>query len=47
MLQKVIRTLFNEAVQRMVGAFEKRAEALYGAGNSTAAASRKVASPRP
>jgi coenzyme Q-binding protein COQ10 len=45
MLQKVIRTLFNEAVQRMVGAFEKRAEALYGPGNSTAAASRKAASP--
>jgi coenzyme Q-binding protein COQ10 len=29
-LQKVIQTLFNEAVQRMVGAFEKRADALYG-----------------
>jgi len=29
-LQKVIRTLFNEAVQRMVSAFEARAHALYG-----------------
>lgn len=46
MLQKVIRTLFNEAVQRMVGAFEKRAQALYGPGASTARAPRKAASPR-
>jgi hypothetical protein len=45
MLQKVIRTLFNEAVQRMVGAFEKRAQTLYGPGSSTATASRKAASP--
>jgi len=29
-LQKVIQTLFNEAVQRMVSAFEGRAHALYG-----------------
>jgi coenzyme Q-binding protein COQ10 len=29
-LQKVIGTLFNEAVQRMVNAFEQRAVALYG-----------------
>lgn len=31
-LQKLIKTLFNEAVQRMVGAFEKRAVALYSPG---------------
>jgi len=30
-LQKIIGPLFNEAVQRMVNAFEKRAGALYGA----------------
>ena len=30
MLQKLIGLLFNEAVQRMVGAFEDRAHALYG-----------------
>ncbi len=29
-LQKVIGVVFNEAVQRMVRAFEQRAEALYG-----------------
>jgi coenzyme Q-binding protein COQ10 len=29
-LQKVIGVVFNEAVHRMVKAFEKRAEALYG-----------------
>lgn len=29
-LQKLIGVLFNEAVRRMVGAFEKRADALYG-----------------
>ena len=32
LLQKMIALLFNEAVRRMVGAFEARAEALYGAG---------------
>jgi coenzyme Q-binding protein COQ10 len=30
MLQKVIGVLFNEAVRRMVQAFETRADALYG-----------------
>jgi len=30
MLQKIIATLFNEAVRRMVAAFEERAHALYG-----------------
>ena len=29
-LQKVIEVLFGEAVRRMVGAFESRAEQLYG-----------------
>jgi coenzyme Q-binding protein COQ10 len=28
-LQKIIGVVFNEAMQRVVGAFEKRAEALY------------------
>jgi ribosome-associated toxin RatA of RatAB toxin-antitoxin module len=30
MLQKVIEVLFQEAVRRMVSAFEGRARALYG-----------------
>ena len=30
MLQKIIEVLFNEAVRRMVGAFEARARQLYG-----------------
>jgi len=30
-MQKVIEVLFSEAVRRMVGAFEKRAQDLYGA----------------
>ena len=32
MLQKIITVLFNEAVRRMVAAFESRARQLYGAG---------------
>jgi len=31
LMQKVIEVLFSEAVRRMVGAFEKRAQDLYGA----------------
>jgi coenzyme Q-binding protein COQ10 len=31
MLQRIIELLFNEAVRRMVGAFEARARDLYGA----------------
>jgi coenzyme Q-binding protein COQ10 len=34
MLQKVAGTVFNEAVKRMVGAFEHRADAIYGDGTS-------------
>lgn len=30
LLQKLVAVLFNEAVKRMVGAFEARAHALYG-----------------
>ena len=33
-LQGIIGVVFNEAMQRVVRAFEARAEALYGAGNS-------------
>lgn len=32
-LEKLIGTLFEEAVHRMVAAFETRADALYGAGS--------------
>lgn len=34
MLQSLIGLLFNEAVQRMVGAFETRADQLYGPKNN-------------
>ncbi len=36
MLQKIIEVLFNEAVRRMVSAFEGRARALYGGGKPAA-----------
>ncbi|HXQ50956.1 MAG TPA: type II toxin-antitoxin system RatA family toxin [Stellaceae bacterium] len=36
-LQKIIELLFNEAVRRMVGAFEARAHRLYREDQSTAA----------
>ena len=40
MLQGVIAALFNEAVKRMVGAFETRAHALYGAPGRAGTAAR-------
>ena len=39
MLQKIIGVLFNEAVRRMVAAFETRARQLYGDGTVPVAAS--------
>jgi coenzyme Q-binding protein COQ10 len=41
LLQKIIEVLFNEAVKRMVGAFEARARALYGTAPAGAAAAMK------
>ena len=37
-LQKIITALFSEAVRRMVGAFEARAQALYGPAAASSAA---------
>ena len=42
MLQRIIGVLFNEAVRRMVGAFEARARQLYGASGAGEAAMRPV-----
>jgi len=43
MLQKVISVLFNEAVRRMVSAFEERAHSLYGVPDQTTAISPTAA----
>lgn len=45
-LQKVIGTLFNEAVQRMVNAFEHRADHLYGPPPTSGATGVLKASPK-
>lgn len=42
LLQKLIGVLFNEAVRRMVAAFESRARQLYGKPEPSAAAARPV-----
>ena len=42
-LQKLIGSLFGEAFRRMVGAFEARAQALYGAPDGELALSRQIA----
>lgn len=39
-LQKLIEVLFNEAVKRLVGAFEARARELYGAPGEAGAAAK-------
>jgi coenzyme Q-binding protein COQ10 len=40
MLQKIIGVLFNEAVHRMVAAFERRARQLYGEAPALASSRR-------
>jgi len=45
LLQNLIGLLFNEAVRRMVGAFEARAEQLYGRGSGEAVAAAGRAGP--
>jgi len=42
MLQKIIELLFNEAVRRMVAAFEARARKLYGEGLQADAAMKPI-----
>ncbi|MCH2395453.1 type II toxin-antitoxin system RatA family toxin [Oceanibaculum sp.] len=42
LLQKMMSVLFNEAVRRMVGAFETRAHALYGEAAGNAAEDRSA-----
>jgi coenzyme Q-binding protein COQ10 len=42
MLQRIIAVLFNEAVKRMVGAFEARARQLYGSPGAAAAVVKPV-----
>jgi coenzyme Q-binding protein COQ10 len=46
-LQKLIGKLFNEAVQRMVNAFEKRAKQLYGSDPASAGAAGHEHTPGP
>jgi coenzyme Q-binding protein COQ10 len=45
MLQKIIGVLFNEAVRRMVAAFETRARQLYGDGAVSAATPDTTSNP--
>ncbi len=43
LLQKLMTVVFNEAVQRMVGAFERRAKTLYGEPAPSAAPAARAA----